>query len=227
MFQHRSILRHEFARTSDFARTFSGQSVCAAWLLSCRKRATDPQDPTGLAEKTFSPSSPKAVSLPLSPKRTQVRLKSLLYLVWLRQIHSEPTGGLRCKSAVYGLNGHRSYYIISLFKATYKSTIQLSRNFNALFTKALENSDTCDSCAPLSLPVTESRCPSSKQGLLSAVNLADLLRRKLFANESEVVILGRHLARQRDTGNGAASSLIGGQRFGSVVVVFKIWRFRS
>jgi hypothetical protein len=77
-------------------------------------------------------------------------------------------------------------------------------------------------------------CPSSKQGLLSAVNLADLLRRKLFANvnslfanESEVVILGRHLARQRDTGNGAASSLMGGQRFGSVVVVFKIWRFRS
>jgi len=60
-------------------------------------------------------------------------------------------------------------------------------------------------------------CPSSKQGLLSAVNLADLLRRKLFANvnslfahESEVVILGRHLARQRDTGNGAASSLMGG-----------------
>ena len=43
--------------------------------------------------------------LPLSPKRTQVRLKSLLYLVWLRQIHSEPTGVLRGKSAVCGLNG--------------------------------------------------------------------------------------------------------------------------
>ena len=42
-------------------------------------------------EKTFSPSSPRVVSLlSLSPKRTRVRLKSLLYLVWLRQIHSEP-----------------------------------------------------------------------------------------------------------------------------------------
>ena len=48
---------------------------------------------------------------------------------------------LRCKSAVYGLNGRRSYYIISLFKVTYKSTIQVSRNFHALFTKTLENFD--------------------------------------------------------------------------------------
>ena len=45
---------------------------------------------------------------------------------------------------VYGLNGHRSYYIISLFKVTYKSAIQVSRNFHALFTKTFENSDTCD-----------------------------------------------------------------------------------
>ncbi len=42
------------------------------------------------------------------------------------------------------LNGHRLYYIISLFKVTYKSTIQVSRKFHALFTKTLENSDTCD-----------------------------------------------------------------------------------
>jgi hypothetical protein len=48
------------------------------------------------------------------------------------------------KSTVYGLNGHRLYYIISLFKVTYKSTIQVSRNFHALFTKTLENSYTCD-----------------------------------------------------------------------------------
>ena len=41
-----------------------------------------------------------------------------------------------------GLNGHRLYFIISLFKATYKSTIQVSRNFHALFTKTLENSET-------------------------------------------------------------------------------------
>jgi hypothetical protein len=78
------------------------------------------------------------------PKRTQVRLKSLLYLFWLRQIHAEPTGDLRCKSAVYGLNGHRPYYIISLFKVTYKSTIQVSRDFHALFAKTLEKSDTYD-----------------------------------------------------------------------------------
>ena len=56
----------------------------------------------------------------------------------------EPTVGLLRKSTVYGLNGHRLYYIISLFKVTYKSTIQVSRNFNALFTKTLKNSDTCD-----------------------------------------------------------------------------------
>jgi hypothetical protein len=48
------------------------------------------------------------------------------------------------KSTVYGLNGHRLYYIISLFEVTYKSTIQESRNFHALFTKTLENSDACD-----------------------------------------------------------------------------------
>src|SRR5208337_3624487 len=45
----------------------------------------------------------------------------------------EPTGVLQRKSAVYGLNGHRLYYIISLIKAAYKSTIQVSRNFHALF----------------------------------------------------------------------------------------------
>src|SRR5271165_2347259 len=57
-------------------------------------------------EKRLSPRrAPRRSLLPLSPKRTQVRLKSLLNLVWLRQIHSEPTGGLRCKSAVCGLNG--------------------------------------------------------------------------------------------------------------------------
>jgi hypothetical protein len=55
-----------------------------------------------------------------------------------RQIHSEPTDVLRGKSAVYGLNGHKAYYVISLFKVTYKSTIQISRNFNALFTDLRE-----------------------------------------------------------------------------------------
>jgi hypothetical protein len=51
---------------------------------------------------------------------------------------------------------------------------------------------------------------------LSVVTLPKLLSWKLFANvnalfanESEVVILGRHLARQRDTGNGAWPSRSG------------------
>ena len=98
-----------------------------------------------LGEETFLPVEPQGgLSFLFLLGEPQVRLKSLLYLVWLRQIHPEPTGGLRCKSAVCGLNGHRAYYIISLFKVTYKSTIQVSRNFHALFTKTLENSDTCD-----------------------------------------------------------------------------------
>ena len=98
-----------------------------------------------IREKRLSPRrAPRRSLLPLSPKRTQVRLKSLLSLSGSRQIYIEPTGVLRCKSAVCGLNGHRLYYIISLFKVTYKSTIQVSRNFHALFTKTLENSDTCD-----------------------------------------------------------------------------------
>ena len=80
-----------------------------------------------------------------APKKTQVRLKSLLYLVWLAiDPLPNPRAAFSAKSAVYGLNGHRLYYIISLFKVTYKSTIQVSRNIHALFIKTLENSDTCD-----------------------------------------------------------------------------------
>src|ERR1700719_225733 len=66
------------------------------------------------------------------------------YRSGLRQIIIEPAGGLGRKSTVYGLNGHRLHYIKSLFKVTYKSTIQVSRNFHALSTKTVENSDTCD-----------------------------------------------------------------------------------
>ena len=58
--------------------------------------------------------------------------------------NQRPRAGKTRKSAVCGLNGHRLYYIMSLLKVTYKSTIELSRNFHALFTKTLENSDTCD-----------------------------------------------------------------------------------
>jgi len=52
------------------------------------------------------------------------------------------TGGLQRMSAVYGLNGQRAHYVRSLFKVSYESIIQISRNFHALFTKTLENSDT-------------------------------------------------------------------------------------
>ena len=59
-----------------------------------------------IRETRLSPRrAPRRSLLPLSPKRTQVRLKSLLHLSGLRQIHSEPTDGLRCKRAVCGLNG--------------------------------------------------------------------------------------------------------------------------
>ena len=61
-----------------------------------------------IREKGLSPRrGPKRPLLPLSPKRTQVRLKSLLYLVWLTpdslRTHGRPSG----KSAVCGLNGLR------------------------------------------------------------------------------------------------------------------------
>jgi hypothetical protein len=35
-----------------------------------------------------------------------------------RDLDSNPRAASKVKSAVYGLNGHRSYYIISLFKVT-------------------------------------------------------------------------------------------------------------
>ena len=100
-------------------------------------------------------------------------LKITPFLVWLT-IHSEPTDVLRGESTVCGLNGHRLYYIISLLKATYKSTIRV----HAIFTHFLQR--------PSRIPIlaidarlclfrsradeAESR-PSSEQGLASAVNL--------------------------------------------------------
>ena len=94
-------------------------------------------------------------SEPLSPRdriyRDPKGVAKLKALRWIMQVAERAPDPFRthgcaswCKSAVYGLNGHRLYYIISLFKVPYKSTIQVSRNFHALFTKTLENSDTCD-----------------------------------------------------------------------------------
>src|SRR5271165_5301227 len=75
-------------------------------------------------EKRLSPRrAPKRSLLPLSPKRTQVRLKSLLYLVWPTpdplQTHGRPSG----KSAVCGLNGHRSNFVIALSLGAYEHAI--------------------------------------------------------------------------------------------------------
>ena len=92
----------------------------------------------------YNNSSRGGLSLLILLKRTQGSLKitpvACLDSPVPIRTHGPPPG----KSAVCGLNGHRLYYIIPLFKVTYESTIQVSRNFHALFTKTLENSDTCD-----------------------------------------------------------------------------------
>src|ERR1700733_582941 len=61
-----------------------------------------------MREKRLSPRRvPRRSLLPLSPKRTRVRLKSLLFLVWLTpdsfRAHGRPSG----KGTVCGLNGLR------------------------------------------------------------------------------------------------------------------------
>src|SRR6202162_6213002 len=59
-----------------------------------------------IREKRLSPRrAPRRSLLPLSPKRTQVRLKSILYLVWLAPDSLRTHGRPRGKSAVCGLNG--------------------------------------------------------------------------------------------------------------------------
>src|SRR6516225_10494701 len=49
----------------------------------------------------------------------------------------ELTGGLRRKSTVYGLNGHRAHCVIFLSVVTYEHTLQKSRRFTALFSWTL------------------------------------------------------------------------------------------
>src|ERR1700693_4714993 len=59
-----------------------------------------------IREKRLSPRrAPRRSLLPLSPKRTQVRLKSILYLVWLAPDSLRTHGRPRGKSALCGLNG--------------------------------------------------------------------------------------------------------------------------
>ena len=79
-------------------------------------------------EKRLSPVEPQGgLSFLFRLSEPSVRLRS--QLVWLAPYSFRTHGGLRSKSTVCGLNGHRLYYIISLFKVTYKSTIQVSRTF--------------------------------------------------------------------------------------------------
>ena len=70
----------------------SAVSVCSQRRLY-RQRLR----PKAIREKRLSPCrGPRPPLLPLSPKRTQVRLKSLLYLVWLTpdplRTHGRPSG---------------------------------------------------------------------------------------------------------------------------------------
>ena len=94
------------ARSSSVSRNCSDlrtpNSRCSQ---SCHSRNTF-QSRSG--RKDFLPvESPRRSLLPLSPKRTEVRLKSLLQCLAYARSTSEPTGVLQCKSTVCGLNGLR------------------------------------------------------------------------------------------------------------------------
>ena len=71
-----------------------------------------PKDRFG--RKRLSPRrAPKAVSTFLILLgETQVRLRPPLSLPGWGQTYTEPTGVLRCKSTVYGLNGHKDPRIL-------------------------------------------------------------------------------------------------------------------
>src|SRR6202035_4079973 len=111
----------------------------------------------------------------------------LLPLPGLRQIYIKPTGVLRCKSAVCGLNGHKLYYIISLFKVTYKSTIQVSRTFCKDLRESRYLRLMRASVSSTREPMKPESRPSSKQGLASAVNLA-----RAFDHEFTQTPLAKH-----------------------------------
>src|SRR5580700_1206000 len=94
-------------------------------------RAILPVDPQSCSPSSFSEANPG--SLKITP------LACLACAKYTSNPRSASAQECRLR-----LNGHRLYCIISLFKVTYGSTIQVSRNFHALFTKTLENSDNCD-----------------------------------------------------------------------------------
>jgi hypothetical protein len=94
--------------------------------------------PQTVREKRLSPRrASKQSLLPHSPKRTLVRLKSLLKQPGFARFLSQPTAGLQRKSAVYGLNGQRVISVIALSLVTYGDAIYKSRSFTALFSRTL------------------------------------------------------------------------------------------
>ena len=77
-------------------------------LFSTQALSTTPLLKSPIREKRLSPRrGSRQPLLPLSPKRTQVRLKSLLYLVWLTPDSLRTHGRPSAKSTVCGLNGLR------------------------------------------------------------------------------------------------------------------------
>src|SRR5208282_4398725 len=57
----------------------------------------------------------------------------VVFCVWLRQMQFEPAVGLQRKSAVCGLNGRGSNFVIALSLGAYEHAIWKSRSFTALF----------------------------------------------------------------------------------------------
>src|SRR5260221_14548936 len=88
-------------------------------------------------EQRLSPGRPSAAGgslVPRSPRTNPGSPKTIpVPSVWPSpDLLPPPRRPLQRNSTVCGLNSHRLYYIISLFKVTYESTIQVSRNFHAL-----------------------------------------------------------------------------------------------
>src|SRR5271166_6502422 len=88
-------------------------------------RAILPVDPQNCSPSSFSEANPGSLK------------NHSFSLSGLRQIHVEPTVGLCRKSAVYGLNGHRSNFVKALSLGAYEHAIWKSRSFTALFSWTL------------------------------------------------------------------------------------------
>jgi hypothetical protein len=79
-----AILDVAYEHTADGDHLGPASYFSAAALVAIRNYLFQNSSPLFISgEKTFSRRGPRQPLLPLSPKRTKVRLKSLLYLVWL------------------------------------------------------------------------------------------------------------------------------------------------